>query len=116
MRGVALTVRDICDALMLLPPTTINSTSGSGSGSGGGGNFIIGGINEDVKLAVALQRATDVYVASLRANPPPGEKLVTPLCPANNIIYPLLTQRNFIETLIYAYLTLINPYPNTTQP
>ena len=67
MRGLALSVRDICDALMLLPPSTINTTSG------GGGFNVMGGINEDIKLAVALQRATDVYVASLRAHPPPGK-------------------------------------------
>ena len=80
MRGLALTVRDICDALMLLPPppSTIHSLSGS--------TVMMNGINEDMKLAVALQRATDVYVASLRANPPPGEQLLTPLCLANSYV------------------------------
>lgn len=76
MQGLALTVRDICDALMLLPPppTTTTSTIIHSINDDHHHHVMINGFNEDMKLAVALQRATDVYVTTLRANPPPGDR------------------------------------------
>ena len=60
MGGLARTVRDLCDALLFLPP------GGESQGEGA------------LSLAISLQRATDAFVVQLKAHPPPVAPLYPP--------------------------------------